>query len=78
MTEGQDSWDRTAMAVKLRHDINDMTSVMVLDKTAQTGQSGQVGLTDQPGQVRQDRTERTGCQDMTARTGLWGQVSWGQ
>jgi hypothetical protein len=87
MTEGQTAgtgqlrWDSggwTAMTVKLGHDIGDMTSAVMLDRTAETGQSGQVGLTDQPGQVRQDRIGRTGCQDMTARTGLWGQVSWGQ
>ncbi len=64
-----------------------MTSATTLDRTARTGQSGQVSLTGQPGQVSLTgqpgqvslyRTDRTGRQDMTARTGLWGQVSWGQ
>jgi hypothetical protein len=78
---------RTAITVRLRHDIWDMTSAMTLDRTTQTGQSGQVGLTGQagqdrltgqPGQIRQDRAERMGCQNMTTKTGLWGQVSSGQ
>jgi hypothetical protein len=40
-----------------------MTSAMTLDRITQTGQSRQVGLIGQPGQLRQDRTERTGCQE---------------
>jgi hypothetical protein len=51
---GQLRWDshgRTVMTVKVGHDIWDMTSTMKLDRTAQTGQSGQDRRT---GQVRQD------------------------
>ncbi len=69
---GQPWQDRQDSTVKLGHDIWGMTSAITLDRTAQTCQSEQVVLTDQPGQVRQDRTERMGCQDMTARTGLSG------
>ena len=60
------------MTVKLEHYIWDMTSAITLDRITQTDQSGQVDLTGQPGQLRQDRTERTGCQDMTTMTRLWG------
>ncbi len=38
-------------------------------------ESGQVGLTGQPGQLRQDRTERMGCQDMITMTRLCGRMS---
>jgi hypothetical protein len=55
------------MTVRLGHDIRDMTSAMTLDMTGQTGQSGQVSLTGHPGQVRQDRRERTGCQDIDSK-----------
>ncbi len=70
---GQLRWDTVAlMTVKLGHDIWDMTSAMTLDRITQTDHSGQVGLTSQPGQLTQDRTERRGCQDMTTMTRLWG------
>ncbi len=83
MTEGQGTWDprqlrcdscdRTAMTVKLWHDMWDMTSAMTLDLTSQTGQCIQVGLTGQPAQVRQERIETTGCQgDWTVGTGELG------
>jgi hypothetical protein len=51
-------WDnhgRTAMTVKLGHDIWYMTWAMMGDRTALTDQSGQVGLTGLPGPVSQDR-----------------------
>jgi hypothetical protein len=51
------------MTVKLGHDIWDMTFVMMLDRTAQTGQSGQVGLT---GSL--DRSGRTGQKRRDAKT----------
>ncbi len=77
---GQLRWDsrgRTAMTVKLGHDIWDMTLVIMLDRTAQTGQSGQVGLTGQPGQVRagQDREDgmlRHDSKDQIVGTGELG------
>jgi hypothetical protein len=46
------------MTVKLGHDIWEKTSTMALDRTAQTDQSGQVSLTEKPGQVSQNRIER--------------------
>jgi hypothetical protein len=49
------------MTVKLGHDIWDMTSAITLDRTGQSGQSGQGDLTGQSAQVNQDRTERMGC-----------------
>ncbi len=70
---GQLRWDTmAAMTVKLGDYIWDMTSAMMLDRITKTDQSGLVGLTGQPGQLRQDRKERTGCQDMTTMTRLWG------
>jgi hypothetical protein len=65
------------MTVEFGHDIWDITLAMMLDRITHTGQSGQVDMTGQPGQVRQDRTKRTGCQDMI-KTGLRGQVSCGR
>jgi hypothetical protein len=50
----RDNGGRTAMTVKLGHDIRDMISAMTLDRITQIGQSEQA-LTGQHGQVRQDR-----------------------
>jgi hypothetical protein len=54
---------------QLWQDSHDMTSATTLKRLIQTDLSGQVGLTGQPGQLRQDRTERMGCQEIATRTG---------
>ncbi len=79
ITEGQISWDKTT---EMRHHGSYDSKVRTLHlghdigydagQETQSYQSGQVGLTGQPEQLRQDRTERTGCQDMTTMTRLWG------
>ncbi len=48
-----------AMTVKLGHYIWDMTSAMTLDRITQTDQSGQVGLTGQPGQLKNSEKTAT-------------------
>jgi hypothetical protein len=62
-----DSWDMSAWTAGLK-------------KSAWTGQSREVDLTDKPGQVNQVKTERTGWaehnrKDRAARTGQLGQDS---
>jgi hypothetical protein len=77
---GKLRWDncgRTAMIVKLVHDIWYMTLAMTLERTAQTGQPGQprqVSLdrsawTGQPGPDREDRMPVLDSQDQTVGTG---------
>jgi hypothetical protein len=83
MTEGQDppemrqlwqdSLDSKVGAGHPGHDIGYDAGQDSPDRSAWTGR-----VTGQPGRVRQDRTERTRCQGMTARNGLWGQLSLGQ
>jgi hypothetical protein len=63
-------WQDSQITVKLEHDIWDITSPMMPERTTQTGQSGQVSLD------RSARTAKRGQDARTARTVLWGQVSW--
>jgi hypothetical protein len=65
-----------AMRVTLGHDIWDMTTAMTLDKITKTDQSVQVGLTGQLKQLGYDRSERTGCQNITTMTRFWAGELW--
>ncbi len=62
---GQDKRDQTTLAGQSWQSSWNMTSwtwqwLWQWDWTDRTGQSGQIGLTGQPGRVHLDRTERTG------------------
>jgi hypothetical protein len=56
------------MTVKLGHDIWDMTSATPLNRTAKTGQSDQVSLTDQPGQDKEEGMPEHNSKDRTVVT----------